>query len=103
MNLCFPLFFLPIASHCDFEKNKLHIEVYFLKVFYFRYRDSMATLRSLKIKTSRCKQSVEELHTYEQEVEREAATVAYLRDEGDDPHWLKQEVCLNIVFFKGSC
>jgi tubulin-specific chaperone A len=63
----------------------------------------MATLRSLKIKTSRCKQSVEELHTYEQEVEREAATVAYLRDKGDDPHWLKQEVCLNIVFFKGSC
>ncbi|WJX59629.1 hypothetical protein P8452_44932 [Trifolium repens] len=51
----------------------------------------MATLRSLKIKTSRCKQSVEELHTYEMEVEREAATVAYLRDEGDDPHWLKQE------------
>lgn len=57
----------------------------------------MDTLRSLKIKTSTCKRIVKELHSYEREVEREAAKTADMKDKGADPYDLKQQVCLNIV------
>jgi tubulin-specific chaperone A len=66
-------------------------------MFYFWYRDSMATVRSLKIKTSTCKRLVKELHSYEKEVEREAAKTADMKDKGADPYDLKQQVCLNNV------
>jgi hypothetical protein len=66
-------------------------------MFYFWYRDSMATVRSLKIKTSTCKRLVKELHSYEKEVEREAAKTADMKDKGADPYDLKQHVCLNNV------
>lgn len=57
----------------------------------------MDTLRSLKIKTSTCKRIVKELHSYEKEVEREAAKTADMKDKGADPYDLKQQVWLNIV------
>lgn len=52
----------------------------------------MATLKSLKIKTSTCKRLVKELHSYEKEVEREAAKTADMKEKGADPHDLKQQV-----------
>ncbi|PIN22791.1 Beta-tubulin folding cofactor A [Handroanthus impetiginosus] len=51
----------------------------------------MATLRNLKIKTSTCKRIVKELHSYEQEVEREAAKTADMKAKGADPYDLKQQ------------
>ncbi|KAG5131535.1 hypothetical protein JHK84_037932 [Glycine max] len=51
----------------------------------------MATVRSLKIKTSTCKRIVKELHSYEKEVEREAAKTADMTEKGADPHDLKQQ------------
>ncbi|KAK7268162.1 hypothetical protein RIF29_20849 [Crotalaria pallida] len=51
----------------------------------------MATVRNLKIKTSTCKQIVKELHSYEKEVEREAAKTADMKDKGADPYDLKQQ------------
>ncbi|XVF30632.1 hypothetical protein REPUB_Repub16aG0075300 [Reevesia pubescens] len=51
----------------------------------------MATVRNLKIKTSTCKRIVKELHSYEKEVEREAAKTADMKDEGADPYDLKQQ------------
>lgn len=52
----------------------------------------MATIRNLKIKTSTCKRIVKELHSYEKEVEREAAKTADMKDKGADPYDLKQQV-----------
>lgn len=52
----------------------------------------MATLRNLKIKTSTCKRIVKELHSYEKEVEREAAKTADMKAKGADPYDLKQQV-----------
>lgn len=52
------------------------------------------TVRSLKIKTSTCKRIVKELHSYEKEVEREAAKTADMTEKGADPHDLKQQVYL---------
>lgn len=52
----------------------------------------MDTMRSLKIKTSTCKRIVKELHSYEKEVEREAAKTADMKDKGADPYDLKQQV-----------
>ena len=52
----------------------------------------MATLRSLKIKTGTCKRIVKELHSYEKEVEREAAKTADMKEKGADPYDLKQQV-----------
>lgn len=52
----------------------------------------MATLRNLKIKTSTCKRIVKELHSYEKEVEREAAKTADMKEKGADPYDLKQQV-----------
>ena len=49
------------------------------------------TVRSLKIKTSTCKRIVKELHSYEKEVEREAAKTADMTEKGADPHDLKQQ------------
>lgn len=54
---------------------------------------SMANLRNLKIKTSTCKRLVKELHSYEKEVEREAAKTADMKEKGADPYDLKQQVC----------
>ncbi|CAA0373558.1 Tubulin-folding cofactor A [Arabidopsis thaliana] len=51
----------------------------------------MATIRNLKIKTSTCKRIVKELHSYEKEVEREAAKTADMKDKGADPYDLKQQ------------
>ncbi|KAK3014547.1 hypothetical protein RJ639_008371 [Escallonia herrerae] len=52
----------------------------------------MATLRNLKIKTSSCKRIVKELHSYEKEIEREAAKTADMKEKGADPYDLKQQV-----------
>ncbi|CAH2060032.1 unnamed protein product [Thlaspi arvense] len=51
----------------------------------------MATIRNLKIQTSTCKRIVKELHSYEKEVEREAAKTADMKDKGADPYDLKQQ------------
>uniref|UniRef100_A0A5B7A2V9 Tubulin-specific chaperone A n=1 Tax=Davidia involucrata TaxID=16924 RepID=A0A5B7A2V9_DAVIN len=51
----------------------------------------MATLRNLKIKTATCKRIVKELHSYEREVEREAAKTADMKEKGADPYDLKQQ------------
>ncbi|KAI3501893.1 hypothetical protein L2E82_42215 [Cichorium intybus] len=51
----------------------------------------MATIRNLKIKTSACKRIVKELHSYEKEVEREAAKTANMKEKGADPYDLKQQ------------
>ncbi|ESW14363.1 hypothetical protein PHAVU_008G274500 [Phaseolus vulgaris] len=51
----------------------------------------MATLKSLKIKTGTCKRIVKELHSYEKEVEREAAKTADMKEKGADPYDLKQQ------------
>ncbi|WCJ27692.1 Tubulin-specific chaperone A [Euphorbia peplus] len=51
----------------------------------------MATVRNLKIKTSTCKRLVKELHSYEKEVEREAAKTSHMKDKGADPYDLKQQ------------
>lgn len=50
------------------------------------------TLRNLKIKTSTCKRILKELHSYEKEVQREAAKTADMKDKGADPYDLKQQV-----------
>ena len=52
----------------------------------------MATLRNLKIKTGTCKRLVKELHSYEEEVEREASKTADMKEKGADPYDLKQQV-----------
>ncbi|KAF5952747.1 hypothetical protein HYC85_010691 [Camellia sinensis] len=66
----------------------------------------MATLRNLKIKTSTCKRIVKEMHSYEKEVEREAAKTADMKEKGADPYDLKQQVyaisSLILVFLIGS-
>ncbi|KAM1706003.1 hypothetical protein ACFXTH_027976 [Malus domestica] len=51
----------------------------------------MATLRNLKVKTGTCKRLVKELHSYEKEVEREAAKTADMKEKGTDPYDLKQQ------------
>ncbi|XP_057979710.1 tubulin-folding cofactor A isoform X2 [Malania oleifera] len=51
----------------------------------------MESLRNLKIKTSTCKRIVKELHSYEKEVEREAAKTANMKEKGADPYDLKQQ------------
>lgn len=51
-------------------------------------------MRNLKIKTSTCKRIVKELHSYEKEVEKEAAKTAEMKERGADPYDLKQQVCL---------
>ncbi|CAL5209973.1 unnamed protein product [Lathyrus oleraceus] len=51
----------------------------------------MATVRSLKIKTSTCKRLVKELDSYEKEVLRESAKTADMKDKGADPYDIKQQ------------
>lgn len=51
----------------------------------------MATLRNLKIKTGTCRRISKELHSYEKEVEREAAKTANMKEKGADPYDLKQQ------------
>ncbi|KAK9911392.1 hypothetical protein M0R45_035308 [Rubus argutus] len=51
----------------------------------------MATLRNLKIKTSTCKRLIKEFHSYEKEVEREAAKTADMKEKGADRYDLKQQ------------
>ncbi|CAN1265762.1 Tubulin-folding cofactor A [Linum perenne] len=48
-------------------------------------------MRNLKIKTSTCKRIAKELHSYEKEVEREAAKTSDMKDKGADPYDLKQQ------------
>lgn len=57
----------------------------------------MEAIRNLKIKTSTCKRIVKELHSYEKEVEREAAKTADMKDKGADPYDLKQQVIIVCV------
>ncbi|KAF5929883.1 hypothetical protein HYC85_000104 [Camellia sinensis] len=63
-------------------------------------RLNMATLRNLKIKTSTCKRIVKEMHSYEKEVEREAAKTADMKEKGADPYDLKQQVFGLLFFFR---
>ncbi|KAK9144745.1 hypothetical protein Sjap_004648 [Stephania japonica] len=51
----------------------------------------MATFRNLKIKTGTCKRVFKELHSYEKEVEKEAAKTADMKEKGADPYDLKQQ------------
>ncbi|KAL4189423.1 hypothetical protein AMTRI_Chr08g207030 [Amborella trichopoda] len=51
----------------------------------------MATVRSLKIKTGTCKRILKELHSYEKEVEKEAAKTSDMKERGADPYDLKQQ------------
>ncbi|XP_022959143.1 tubulin-folding cofactor A [Cucurbita moschata] len=51
----------------------------------------MATVKNLKIKTATCKRIIKELHSYEKEVEREAAKTADMKEKGADPYDLKQQ------------
>ncbi|CAN8315386.1 unnamed protein product [Cochlearia groenlandica] len=51
----------------------------------------MATIRNLKIKTGTCKRIVNELYSYEKEVEREASKTCDMKDKGADPYDLKQQ------------
>ncbi|KAF5477228.1 hypothetical protein F2P56_003891 [Juglans regia] len=51
----------------------------------------MATIRNLKIKSGTCKRIIKELHSYEKEVEREAAKTADMKEKGADPYDLKQQ------------
>lgn len=55
-------------------------------------RFGMATVRSLKIKTSTCRRVVKELRSYEEEVGKEAAKTAAMKNRGADPYDLKQQV-----------
>ena len=52
----------------------------------------MATLKTIKIKTGSCKRILRELHSYEKEIEREAAKTAAMKERGADPYDLKQQV-----------
>ncbi|CAH8359547.1 unnamed protein product [Eruca vesicaria subsp. sativa] len=47
----------------------------------------MERIRNLKIKTSICKRIVKELHSYEKEVETEAAKTAAMKDNGADQYY----------------
>lgn len=60
----------------------------------------MATIKNLKIKTATCKRIIKELHSYEKEVEREAAKTADMKEKGADPYDLKQQVCKGVAFLK---
>ncbi|KAG6484830.1 hypothetical protein ZIOFF_053355 [Zingiber officinale] len=58
---------------------------------------SMATVRSLKIKTATCKRILKELRSYEKEVEKEAAKTADMKEKGADPYDLKQQaICFHF-------
>lgn len=59
----------------------------------------MATIRNLKIKTSTCKRILKELHSYEKEVEREAAKTAEMKEKSADPYDLKQQVSDPVISF----
>ncbi|MCO5591130.1 hypothetical protein L7F22_045111 [Adiantum nelumboides] len=50
-----------------------------------------ATMKSLRIKTGSCKRLLKELQAYEKEVERESAKTGRMKDDGADPHDLKQQ------------
>ena len=62
----------------------------------------MATIRNLKIKTSTCKRIIKEFHSYEKEVEREAAKTVDMKEKGADPYDLKQQVCPGPFHFPNS-
>ncbi|KAF9624870.1 hypothetical protein IFM89_015424 [Coptis chinensis] len=52
-------------------------------------------IRNLKIKIGTCKRITKELHSYEREVEREAAKTADMKEKGADPYDLKQQAWSN--------
>lgn len=57
----------------------------------------MSALRSLKIKTATCRRIIKEVHSYENEVEREAAKTADMKQKGADPYDLKQQVATSYL------
>lgn len=63
----------------------------------------MATVRSLKIKTATCKRILKELHSYEKEVEKEAAKTADMKEKGADPYDLKQQAICFLFPFVSLC
>lgn len=75
--------------------NNLHVSPLPLRPPHDRNKNGastvMATVRNLKIKTGTCKRVVKELHSYEKEVEREAAKTAEMKEKGADPYDLKQQ------------
>ncbi|KAL6888945.1 hypothetical protein ACP4OV_009971 [Aristida adscensionis] len=56
-----------------------------------RLLPEMATVRSLKIKTSTCKRIIKELRSYEEEVEKEVAKTSDMKEKGADTYDLKQQ------------
>lgn len=85
--------------HWIYYLSVLHIRVVYLsklKVL-FALQVDMATLRNLKIKTGTCKRNIKELHSYEKEVEKEAAKTADMKEKGADPYDLKQQVWVVFV------
>ncbi|KAA8515820.1 hypothetical protein F0562_018569 [Nyssa sinensis] len=79
--------FQPSVLHYHFNFTGFRVLLIDLSLARF----SMATLRNLKIKTATCKRIVKELHSYEREVEREAAKTADMKEKGADPYDLKQQ------------
>jgi hypothetical protein len=62
---------------------------------------AIAIAKSLKIKIGCCKRLLKELRSYHREVERESAKTIRMKDEGEDPHNLKQQVIITtaLIFF----
>ncbi|CAI8605002.1 unnamed protein product [Vicia faba] len=77
-----------IKSLLSFRLSSSHTT---FNILDFTILDSMATVRSLKIKTSTCKRLVKELDSYEKEVLRESAKTADMKDKGADPYDIKQQ------------
>ncbi|KAM6560372.1 hypothetical protein CsatA_029611 [Cannabis sativa] len=57
----------------------------------------MEALTSLKIKTSTWKRLVKEFHSYEKEVESEAAKTALMKENGANTYDLKQHVSMILI------
>jgi hypothetical protein len=53
---------------------------------------SCAMAKSLKLKTGCCRRLLKELRSYHSEIERESAKKIRMKDAGEDPHNLKQQV-----------
>ncbi|KAF4354434.1 hypothetical protein F8388_003376 [Cannabis sativa] len=60
----------------------------------------MEALTSLKIKTSTWKRLVKEFHSYEKEVESEAAKTALMKENGANTYDLKQHITFDDGMYK---
>ncbi|CAL9006188.1 unnamed protein product [Prunus brigantina] len=81
-----------MGSKCNFQNLIFQSQPLLLEFcICSTHQVSMASLRNLKIKTGTCKRIVKELHSYEKEVEREAAKTADMKEKGADPYDLKQQ------------